>query len=151
MKRFQFRFDAIRRLADQGRDEARLRLAEAQKALGIIDQRINEIAEQQDSLRSEVTGSLVGQISVDALLHRGRYGMQIEIEHRDLLDQRKQIEAEIDRRRGRLTLAEQECRKFERLKEIALEQHAQEQLKYEQAELDEMASHRPRTPRGDME
>ena len=140
MARFEFRFDALLRLRHNERDAARLRVAEAQQALDIIGERIKEVEQNRGRLRGEVTGALVGRVTVDQLLRRGRYDLQLDAEQRELQVQYGQVDAEVDRRQQRLTIAEQECRKLERLREIMAERHQAGQLRQQQAALDEMAT-----------
>lgn len=140
MDRFTFRFEAVLRLRENERDACRARVVEAQRALDIMDQQIDTVDRSRGDLRSEVQGALVGRVSVEQLLSRGRYDLQLDAERRELVSQRGQIQAEVERRQQRLTMAEQECRKLERLREIATERHQTEQLKRQQAALDEMAT-----------
>lgn len=140
MDRFTFRFEAVLRLRENERDACRARVVEAQRALDIMDQQIGTVDRSRGDLRSEVQGALVGRVSVEQLLSRGRYDLQLDAERRELVSQRGQIQAEVERRQQRLTVAEQECRKLERLREIATERHQTEQLKRQQAALDEMAT-----------
>ena len=139
MSRFVFRFEAILRLRYNERDAARLYVAEAQQALEIMNQRIEAVQQSRGQLRGQVTEALVGRVTVEQLLSRGRYDLQLDAEQRELEIQRGQIQAEVDRRQQRLTIAEQECRKLERLREINAERYQTEQLKHQQAALDEIA------------
>lgn len=140
MGRFTFRFEAILRLRHNERDAARKYVAEAQAALDIMDQRIADVEQQRHELRGQVGGSLVGRVTVDRLLNRGRYDLQLAADQQELKQQRGQIEVEVERRRQRLRIAEQECRKLERLREIRQAEHCTEQLRLEQSALDEMAT-----------
>lgn len=138
--RFVFRFEAVLRLRENERDVCRAHVAEAQRALDIMDGQIETVDRSRGELRGELHGALVGRVSVEQLLSRGRYDLQLDAERRGLVVQRQQIVAELERRQQRLMMAEQECRKLERLREVAAERHQIEQLKRQQAALDEMAT-----------
>lgn len=147
MSRFKFRFDAIMRLRELARDEARKKVAEAQQAYDVLGSQLEDLGTSRKKLQEDRTRKLTGQLSVASLLDHGRYDLQIEANQRTLKGQMEQIAEEIERRRQRLAFAEQEYRKFEKLKELALEQHTEEQLRKWQAELDELAG---RPKRADM-
>lgn len=140
MARFTFRFEAILKLRHNERDAARLYVADAQRALDIMNERIEEVGRNRHALRDEANRTLVGRVTVDQLLGRGRYDLQLDAEQRELVMQRGQIQLEVDRRRQRLTIAEQECRKLERLREIMAERYEAERLREQQNALDEMAT-----------
>ena len=150
MPRFNYRFESILRLHEQIRDEARLQLAQAREAMNIIQQQIDEIVQRRQQARQANRQNLIGTISVDNLLDQGRFDVVLEGQERGLQEKLAQIEQEIERRAHRLTLAEQEYRKFEKLKEIARQQHDQEALRVEQVMLDEIASRRSLSPPGDF-
>lgn len=149
MARFRYRFESLKRIHETVRDEARKRLAEARRALEIIDQRIADTDVEKQALREQRKALLTGTLSVDYLLDQGRYDLQIDVNRRDLQDQRQQIDEEVERRQQRLILAEQECRKFEKLEEIARSEFQAELLRREQAELDELAGQRSLRPFGE--
>lgn len=140
MARFVFRFEAILQLRNNERDAARLYVADAQRALDIMDERIEAVQRTRAAIRDEANRALVGRVTVDQLLSRGRYDLQLDAEQRELVLQRGQIHLEVERRRQRLTIAEQECRKLERLREIMAERYEAEQLRVQQHALDEMAT-----------
>lgn len=142
MKRFRFRFETLLRLREAARDEAQLRLADALKAVHILEERILAVTEERQQAKGARAARLLGAISTEQLLAEGRYDVQLDFQVRELKSQLQQIEQEVERRRQRLTLAEQECRKFERLKELANERYTQEQLGKLQAELDELGAQR---------
>jgi flagellar FliJ protein len=148
MKRFQFRFKTILRVRENSRDEAQRRVAEAQQAYDLLAERLEKMRTDQKRVRSERSQQLIGSLSVAGLLDHGRYDLQVEAEVRELSGQMKQIFEEIERRRQRLSLAEQEYRKFLKLEELAQERFEQQQLQIRQHELDEIASQRGRSRRG---
>jgi flagellar export protein FliJ len=142
MKRFRFRFETLLRLREAARDEAQLRLADALKAVSILEERIAAVVEERQQAKGARAARMLGSISAEQLLAEGRYDVQLDFQARELKSQLQQIDQEVDRRRQRLTLAEQECRKFERLKELANEKYTQDQLDKLQAELDELGAQR---------
>ena len=145
MSRFKFRFDAIMRIRETARDDARKRVAEAEQAYQVLEGQVKDLDLSRQRLQSQRSQKLTGQISVASLLDHGRYDLQIEADRQTLQTQMGQIWEEIERRRQRLAIAEQEYRKFEKLKELALEKHTDSELRRWQGELDEMASQRHKT------
>ena len=149
MARFEFRFATLQRVHEQSRDVARQRLSEAERALGMLDQQLARLSADRAALRERNRQQLAGQLVVDALLDAGRYDVQLEAQQKQLRGQREQVAAEVDRRRQRLVQHEQECRKLEKLRELAWQRFRAEQRRREQAALDEIASLRryARSPR----
>ena len=143
MARFSYRFATLQRLYESARDDALQKLADAKKALEIIDQRIEENVRAKAALRESRHMALTGQVNVDRLLDRGRYDLQIDVDRRDLQNQRVQIAEEVQRRQQRVQLAEQECRKLDKLEERARANFLAAEQNRQQAELDELASQRP--------
>lgn len=130
------------RIRETTRDEARKRVAEAQQAYEVLSGQLRELDLSRKRLQAERSQQLTGQLSVAALLDHGRYDLQIEADRNTLRGQMAQISEEIERRRQRLAIAEQEYRKFEKLKEMAKDQHSENELRRWQGELDELASQR---------
>jgi flagellar export protein FliJ len=149
MKRFSFRFESIKRMRELARDEALKRVAEAQDAYDLLQKQLDELQETRAKLQVQKRGRLTGPVVVGHLLDHGRYDLQIEVNRRTLAGQMEQIALEIDRRRQRLSLAEQEYRKFEKLKEMAVEEYVANDLRLRQAEMDEIASQRRTKDFGD--
>lgn len=142
MSRLKFRFESIMRIRETARDDARKRVAEAQQAYDVLEGQLKDLDLSRQRLQSQRNQKLTGQLSVASLLDQGRYDLQIEADRQTLQGQMTQIFEEIDRRRQRLAVAEQEYRKFEKLKELAVEEHTESELRRWQGELDEMASQR---------
>jgi flagellar export protein FliJ len=139
---FVFRFRSLLQLAVSQRDTARSSLAEAMEALSRLQQQRQQLAAQRNALMSDESLSRLGTMRVDGLLAQGRFERQLAIEDSQLLAAEHQIEAEIDRRRAVLRIADTELRRLEMLQEKDQRAWAAGQAKAEQAMLDEIAARR---------
>jgi flagellar FliJ protein len=139
MPRFEFRFATLQRVQEQARDVARQRLSEAERALQILDQQLTQLSADRAAIRQRNRQQLAGQLAIDTLLDAGRYDVQLEAQQKQLSGQREQVAAEVQRRRERLVEHEQECRKLEKLRELAWQRYRSEEMRREQAALDEIA------------
>jgi len=136
----RFRFQPLLDLRIAQRDSVLGELAEAIEAQSRLREQQEQIARQREQTMRDGSISRVGQLRLDSLLAQGRYERQLTLEQNQLKAAEAQIEAEIERRRAVVQLAETEVRRLELLKEkdqLAL--HAL-QLKAEQATMDEIAA-----------
>jgi flagellar export protein FliJ len=136
----RFRFQPLLDLRIAQRDSVLAELAEALEAQNRLRAQREQIARQREQTMRDDSISRVGQLRLDSLLAQGRYERQLTIEQNQLKAAEAQIETEIERRRAVVQLAETEVRRLELLKEkdqIAI--YAQ-QLKVEQATMDEVAA-----------
>lgn len=139
---FQFRFATILQLRRRERDEAGAAVGQANAAIERIDQQLNSIQQERHSLREGANRQRLGFVSVDALLTRGRYQMQLEAETQSLGETRADVTKELERRQAALVAAEAEVKRFERLEEKERAASYALQLRHEQAEADEATSRR---------
>jgi flagellar export protein FliJ len=137
---FKFRFQSLLQLAVSQRDAARSSLAEAIEAIDRLRQQRQQLADNRQAVMTDGSLSRVGVMRVDSLLAQGRYERQLAMEDSQLLAAEKQIEAEIDRRRMTLQIADTELRRLEMLKEKDSITWNALQSKSEQAMLDEIAA-----------
>lgn len=142
MPPFRFRLQTLERLREAARDACREQLADALR----VDDRLRE---QQTEMEAQVAlaRSLqmvpAGQkIDVDRLLQAQRYEASVTLEVRHVQDQRKQLSAEIERRRAALVEADREVKSLEKLKAVRLAEHRQLEQRIEMKQLDEIAGRR---------
>ncbi|SRR6056297_45592 len=139
--KFQFRFEILLRLRTDQRDQAGAAVGQADQAIAKIETQIREV----DQCRRELQGSIAEmsgsrQPMIDHLLNSGRYDLQLQAEKRALNEALEKLEQERERRMLRLTQAEQEVKRLERLRDKDGRSHRERELKNEQAEIDEAAS-----------
>ncbi|TWU45944.1 flagellar biosynthesis chaperone [Novipirellula aureliae] len=142
MKNFQFRFLSILNLRRRERDEAGGMVGEANAAIAKVQSQIETIEEERRMLSVEEQTTRVGDISVDRLLAKGRYDLQLQADIQGLRETLGKLADELDRRQVRLRQAETEVKKFERMMEIDSDRYRNEMDRQEQMELDEMSNRR---------
>lgn len=139
---FQFRFASILQLRRRERDEAGAAVGQANAAIGRIDEQCETIELERQSLREDAGGQRVGAVSVDALLARGRYDVQLLADIQSLAETRAELVRELERRQDALVASEAEVKRFERLEEKERAECHALQLRREQAEADDATSRR---------
>tara|TARA_R110002049_G_scaffold2750_8_gene22115 strand:- start:19516 stop:19974 length:459 start_codon:yes stop_codon:yes gene_type:complete len=139
---FKFRFQSLLELRRRERDEAGAAVGQANLAIQRVDQQREELNQQRVSMRKASAESRTGEVSVDRLLSAGRYDMQLEADEQALLQTRRELVQELVRRQHKLTTAEAELKRFEKLKSQDQHRHAAELRKVEQAEADDATGRR---------
>ncbi|GAA4456624.1 flagellar export protein FliJ [Novipirellula rosea] len=140
--KYEFRFESILDLRQRERDEMGGLVGEANLAIAKIDQQIQDIEQERQSLRNEDAQSRLGDVAVDRLLARGRFDLQLQADIHGLVQTRAKLEEELQRRQQKLRDAETEVKKFQRMKELDRNQYQQEMNRREQMEIDEMNNRR---------
>ncbi|WP_442507549.1 flagellar export protein FliJ [Novipirellula sp. SH528] len=140
--KYEFRFESILDLRQRERDEMGGLVGEANMAIAKIDQQIQDLEQERQSLRNEDAQSRLGDVAVDRLLARGRFDLQLQAEINGLLQTRAKLEEELERRQQKLRDAETEVKKFQRMRELDRHEYQQEMIRREQMEIDEMNNRR---------
>ena len=139
MRKFVFRLATLLKLRAADRDQRRSELAHAQRALAMIDERLDELQQELQSARQalrELAG--VGHLAVDSLLDNQRYELILMAEKKSIDAQRKQVAAEADRRRLALVEADRRVKTLEKLRDRSQERHRAEAQRREAKQLDEV-------------
>jgi flagellar protein FliJ len=140
MAAFRFRLATLLRLRENVRDDCRAQLAAAQRAQDIIYARIAELSGEIDQLRQRVgIVSRPGTVDVDQLLEASRYEMTLKAQRQSADEQRRAVEAEVERRRQALVEADREVKTLEKLREQQTTRHQLEQHRRETKQLDATA------------
>lgn len=136
-----FRLQTVARLREAARDAARAQLADALRAMEVLEgrkadlvSRFNELTEQRR--RASETADTAW------LLNAGRYELVLRGDEKALAENRTQIEAEIDRRRQLVADAEREVKALDKLRERSERRERAERNKRQARRLDEFASQR---------
>tara|TARA_R110002167_G_scaffold53036_2_gene152488 strand:+ start:215 stop:682 length:468 start_codon:yes stop_codon:yes gene_type:complete len=140
--KYEFRFESILDLRQRERDEMGGLVGEANLAIAKIDQQIQDLEQERQSLRNEDAQSRLGDVAVDRLLARGRFDLQLQAEINGLVQTRAKLEEELERRQQKLRDAETEVKKFQRMRELDRNEYQQEMIRREQMEIDEMNNRR---------
>ncbi|TWT83405.1 flagellar biosynthesis chaperone [Planctomycetes bacterium CA13] len=140
--KFHFRFASILDLRRRERDEAGGMVGEANAAIGKVEDQIEAIEQERKQLAIDDAEKRVGDVSVDRLLARGRYDLQLQADIHELRETRLKLIEELERRQQRLRDAETEVKKFERMMEMDLHHFRNEINRREQIEIDEMNNRR---------
>lgn len=133
----KFRFQSIFDLRIRQRDEASMELGKVNEAITKIESEITDVDAEQKMILSDTSGR-TGEISVDGLLTRGRYALQLTADRQRLAQLLEKLMVELDARQGRLAAAQTEVKKFEMLRDkhflaIRVEQNRQEQFVLDEA------------------
>ncbi|MCC9655720.1 flagellar export protein FliJ [Rhodopirellula halodulae] len=143
MRPFRFRFDSLLDLRARERDEAGAEVGKAEEAIQKINDQITDIDRQREAIRTEKHQTLQqANVSVDQMLHQGRYDVQLHADQVSLRQTLTQLHEELNKRRDKLILAEAEVKRLERLRETQLAEHRMLVAKQEQAEADDLTSAR---------
>lgn len=141
MATFRYRLATLLRLREAARDEKRAQLAEAYRAMQILDDRLQEldqeIAEAKAAARSAAS---TGRVDVDYVMNAHRYEVILRAQRGGIEAQRKQVAEEVERRRQALVEADRQVRVLEKLREKKLAEHEARELKRDQRLMDELAS-----------
>jgi len=143
MSKFQFRLATLVKLKEAARDERRASLAEALRALALLEERLGANRQEQRELRQMCKSvTKPGHVNIDRLLDAQRYEVVLLTEEQRLRQQLATIQAECDRRREALVAADREVKTLENLREKQEQRWRQTEEQQEQKRLDEVASRR---------
>ncbi len=141
MKVFRFRLQAVLKMREEARDLCRHELARANQAADILKEQQSEIlGELQDLASQLLSAQTTGEVAVDWVMELRRYEVVLKLQVAQLDEQFKQVEAEVERRRELLALADQEVRVLERLKASQNSEWKKREARMEQNQSDEVAS-----------
>jgi len=136
----RFRFQPLLDLRIAQRDAVLGELAEAIETQNRLREQSEQIAKRREETVHDDSISRLGQLRLDRLLAQGRYERQLTLEQNQLKTAETRVEAEVQRRRAVVRLAETEVRRLELLKEKDQVALRALQLKAEQANLEEIAA-----------
>lgn len=141
MRRYAFRFEKLLELRRMRRAELRERVAEAQRAVDILNGELATLdAEFQELRRHARVLFSEGRFDVNRALELSRYEQMIQGAKTDLLGKLKLLEQEVANRQTVAVEAERDVKALELLDERRRAQHLREERKAEVKRLDEMAS-----------
>ncbi|MBI2477803.1 MAG: flagellar export protein FliJ [Planctomycetia bacterium] len=143
MAKFQFRLESLMKLREAERQQRRIELAEALHAEFLLRQQASQL--HQDihdvEMRSRVISS-PGRIHVDRILESHRYKLLLKSQVLTLRQKEAQLQAEIERRRTALAMADRDVRVLEKLRERKRTEHDATEFKRDLQQLDEVAVQR---------
>ena len=128
------------RLREQGRDQCREELAKAIHADNILSGRQESAEGRLNALKHEYRAAAgVGEVRVERLLDNQRCEVALRVELQQVMEQRRLLAEEIEKRRAALVEADRQVRILEKLKEKQYERFAREEQLRELKEMDEIA------------
>lgn len=133
-----FRFQSILDLRINERDSAAMDLAKVNEAIAKIESDIAQVDQNIAAMIADTSGR-TGNISVDRLLTRGRYEMQLAADRNVLLGTLEKLSNEMAARQQRLAAAQTEVKKFELLSQKYVDAVRQKRNLQEQIVCDEAA------------
>ena len=138
---YRFRLSAVQRLRESHRDDARLRLAEANQAADkLVDeyQRLRALLEEARRARAAETSA--AEPDANRLIDAQRYESILAGQLADLAEKQRLINEEIARRRDALANADREVRVLQLLDERGQQEYRRAEAAVEQRRQDEVAS-----------
>jgi flagellar FliJ protein len=145
MAKFRFRLATLQKLRELHRDELRAKLAEAVRANQILEEQLNQVASEIDSLLSMRRQAVQGaQVNVDPLLEAQRYHGVLLSQQATMHEQSRLLLAEIERRRQSVVEADRQVKVLEKLHDRKLEEYRRNEQRVETKILDEVASRNTR-------
>jgi flagellar protein FliJ len=141
MPQFQFRLATLLRLREATRDERRTELADVQRADAELENRLTQVAVEQEQLRTEYrTIAAPGPVELPPLVRWQQYGAALRRQESSLNEQRRTLAVEIDRRRQAVIEADREVRTLEKLRQGQADAYRQDAERLENKRLDESAA-----------
>ena len=143
MPKFRFELETLRKLRQARRDELRAKLADAYRAVQIIE-------EQQQQVRQEIaamqefrrTSNEAGSSDLTSMMESQRYQSVLRSQLGTFQQQSKQLEEEVEKRRLAVVEADRAVRILDKLEERKRQQHNDELQRRESKILDEIATQR---------
>ena len=140
MAKFKFRLQTLLRLREADRDQRRGELAEAYQADEIMENQQKEIEANLAELAVKCRkASGPGIVDVDRLVDAQRFEILLRAQHQHIIQQRRMVAAEIERRRQNLVEANREVHVLDNLKQRQMQRHRDEEGRREIKMLDEVA------------
>lgn len=140
MSNFRFRLQSIMRLRVRERDKAAQALQQAQMARQKLLDQVREYQEESDKQTSVRSSASLGHVDIQRVIEAQRYQLTLAESIRGINGNIALIDQEIEKRRARLVVCEQEVKALEKLKEHQHSAWHAEQSVRDQARLDEWAS-----------
>jgi flagellar FliJ protein len=139
---FRFRFAAILELRRRERDEAGAAVGQANEAMEKIQLQIRSKQDEREQLKVDANTHRTGDVSVDVLLSRGRYDLQLQAEIHACQQTLGELRQECERRQAKLVACDVELKRFEKLRDRAEDLYRKDQLRHEQTEAEDATTRR---------
>jgi len=141
MSRFQFQLATLRKLRDSHRDEMRGRLAEAYRALQMLEEQLTEVQTELKNVQSRQRRTMANSTpEVNTLLESQRYLSVLRAQQSTMEGQRGVLAAEVERRRQAVVEADRQVRILDKLEDKQRALHQRKQQRAEQIVMDEIAA-----------
>jgi flagellar FliJ protein len=141
MSRFRFRLTTLLRLREAARDEKRAQLAEAYRAVQILEERIQEADAELAAAQAAAQAAVkIGAVDIDLMVNAHRYQLILKSQRKAIDGQLAQVMQEVERRRLALVEADRQVRVLEKLREKKLQEFEHLQARRDMKLMDELAS-----------
>jgi flagellar protein FliJ len=141
MAKFRFRLATLQKLRELHRDELRSKLAEAVRANQILEEQLQQVATEIESLQTMRRQAVErAQLNVDPLLEAQRYHGVLLSQQATMHEQSRLLLAEIERRRQSVVEADRQVKVLEKLHERKLDEFRRGEQRAETKVLDEVAA-----------
>lgn len=138
-RRFRFNLEAVLRYRVIMADERRREFLEAKKLVDEEKVRREEMAAERGRMQDEIVRAFEERAPMQSVMASYHMVGRLESAMAESVRRQQQLEAEVERRRQAMILANQEKQVMESLKERRREEFIREQDKEEQAFLDELS------------
>ena len=133
---FAFRFAAILKLRRQERDQAAVALAKIDAAVGQLDDQLQNIALQRESLRESQRNLRSGIIWAHELKSRADFDLALQHAETEILAERNALEIQLHQGHDQLVAAQQEVARLDKLQQLQQSRHQVKTRQHEQREYD---------------
>ncbi len=123
-------------IAQQERDEAAVLLAKIDAAIVGLDDQLQNIARQHESLRESQRNLRSGVISAHELKSRADFDLALRHAETELLSERNALEIRLQQARDQLIDAQQEVARLDKLQQLQQSRHQAKMRQREQREYD---------------
>lgn len=132
-----FRLTSVLKLRRRERDQAGKEVADAQAAIAVLDKKLLEIDEQDQSMDEMRRLASDGHIDLVQLLDAQRYQMVLAAQRTHIHGDRSLLLQELERRQRKLVVCQQAVRALEKLESHHVDRVQEFSRKREQSRLDE--------------
>ncbi|QDU88230.1 Flagellar FliJ protein [Pirellulimonas nuda] len=140
MKPYRFRLETLLDLRKQRRDEMRARVAEAQRAVDVIDSQRAKLDSEAAQVRASARSLFDdGVFNVNRALEVSRYELLLKAQVDDLDRKAELLNDEVEVRRQAAVVADRDVRALELLDERRREEHRRAARRAEARAMDEAA------------
>lgn len=140
MANYRSKLASVLRLRTAARDAQQARVADALRAEAAIADQLSAVQQEFSTAKQQHRQARNGAVNVASLLEIERYELVLKTQYAALEQQRDAVAEELERRYANLRSAEQQVRVIEKLDVRRQRDFDRDEIRCEQAALDEIAN-----------